>query len=374
MMTISHTEITLDEMTGLQKLNYICDKFEYGANKKYTSIFHRSYILLLNAFKLLIKAYKFKPDYIYINSRLEFIGSARDFATILFIKIFYFTKIHFVIKSHGSDLEVLQTKKFFFRKIVFPFLKRYVSAWLFLSNEELEWIVSNNLIEERKLFRTKNIVRIEKFKIDQNFRNKFSIPEDYKILLFVGRIIKQKGIHDVIDAYARIKVKNKVILIIVGDGEELDAIKEKIENLNIKNDVIVIGWVDEEQATYFTSNSDILIFPTYFPEGFPMALFNSVGAGLSIVTTPLRAALDYLKEPRNCLWVQPESSNSIESAVNRLLNDSNLMNEMRQNNKEDALLFTKDPVSKELSSILNSILIGKDEKNLRKHQKLSNAL
>jgi glycosyltransferase involved in cell wall biosynthesis len=357
MMTISHAEITSDEMAGLKKLGFICEKFEYGSKRNYRSSAGRLYILILNAFKLLIKTYKFQPTHIYFNSRLEFIASARDFFTIFFLKMLYYKKVYFVIKSHGSDLEVLVSKKIFFNYIVFPFLKRNISAWLFLSNEELNWIISENLLDKNKLFLSKNIVRTEKFQIDEYFRVKNNIPDDYKILLFVGRIIKQKGIYDVIDAYPKIKLDHKVTLIIVGDGEELEPIKDKIKYLNIKDDVIVTGWVDEEQATYYTSNSDILIFPTYFPEGFPMALFNSVAAGLSIVTTPVRAAVDYLEDPINCLWVNPQSSEAIAKAVNKLLDNSNLMYQMRENNRKKAIYFTRDIVSKELSSVLNSIII-----------------
>ena len=169
-----------------------------------------------------------------------------------------------------------------------------------LSNEELKWIDSNKLINRNRLFLTKNIVRTEMFQIDPYFRKTFNIPEDHKILLFAGRMIRKKGIHDIIDAFENFIKKHKAILIMVGDGEELEKIKFKIEDLKIKSHIILPGWVNEEKVAYFPANSDILIFPTYYPEGFPMALFNAVGAGLSILTTPTRAALDYLKEPENC--------------------------------------------------------------------------
>lgn len=365
-ITKSHTELALDEMYGLQDLGYLCDQFEYGAKKKINSKIGRFYIVLANAIKLLLKTYKFKPNFIYLNSRLEFVASTRDFITILIIKTFYPRKIHFLLKSHGSNLEVLNTKKILYSKIVFPFLKSHIRGWLFLSTEELKWIISNELIDENKLFLSKNIVRIEKFKNERGFRNDLSIPNDCKILLFVGRLIKEKGIHYIIDAFAEIKEKNKVMLIIVGDGEELQDIKEKIELLDIKREVILTGWVDEEKAAYYTSNCDLLIFPTFCSEGFPMALFNSLAAGLSIVTTPTRAAIDYLQEPENCLWVEPRSSVSIISAVSKLLTDEHLMQQMRANNKVKSHLFKKSIVAEELSSILASITSNDYNKNFIK--------
>ena len=367
--TKSHIEIALDEMYGLQDIGYTCDEFEFGGKKDYKSAIARLYVLLLNTFKLLIKTYQFKPNFIYLNSRLEFLGSARDFITILIIKIFYYKKVHFLIKSHGSDLEVLITKKIFYKLIVFPFLNNYVSGWLFLSTEELNWVATNNLLNANKLFLAKNIVRLEKFKVDNEFKEKLNIPKDRTILLFAGRLIKEKGIHYILDAYVEIREQFKVFLIIVGDGEELVAVTQKIEKLNLKNDVLLTGWIDEAKVAHFTSNSDVLIFPTFFPEGFPMALFNSLAAGLSIITTQVRAAYDYLEEPKNCLWVEPRSSLSITKALEKLLINTDLMKYMRINNMQKVHLFTKEVVSQELLAILISIKENKYDKIFKQVRK-----
>ena len=351
----SHTDLILDEIYGLQDLGFTCNRFDYGAKNDNNSKIGRFYIIILNTFKLIIKSYKFKPDFIYLNSRVEYVASLRDFITIFIFKTFYYRKIYFVIKSHGSDLEILINKHFLYSKIVIPYLKMHVDGWLFLSTEELKWILSNNAIQQKKLFLTKNIVRLEKFNPDPYFKSKLKIPDDYKIILFVGRLIKEKGIYFVLDAFSEINKNHKCTLIIVGDGEEFHNIKSKINLLNIQDNIIMTGWINEENVTYYTSNGDILLFPTFCSEGFSMALFNSIAAGLAVVTTPVRAAVDYLKEPDNCLWVEPESSKSIISAIDLLLINEELIHEMRNNNKVKAQLFTKRVVTLELSNILESI-------------------
>jgi glycosyltransferase involved in cell wall biosynthesis len=353
--TKSHTEIALDEMYGLQELGYTCEQFEFGGKANYKSVIARLFVIFINSINLLIKTYKFRPNYIYLNSRLEYIAAVRDFITIVIIKLFYFRKVNFLIKSHGSDLEVLLTKKVLFSKIIFPFLRNHVQGWLFLSEEELSWIVSEKLLDENKLFLAKNIVRSEKFNVDYNFRKKHNIPDACKILLFAGRMIKEKGIHYVVDAFVEIKDKFNVYLVLIGDGEEFEAVRENIGRMNIRQQVLLTGWIDETTVAYYTSNSDILIFPTYFPEGFPMALFNSMAAGLAVITTPTRAALDYLLEPDNCLWVEPRSTSSIVTALNKLLSNQELLVKMQLKNKEKSKLFTKKVIAQELSAIITSI-------------------
>lgn len=365
-ITKAHTEIALDELYGLQDLGFICDQFEYGSKSKFNSKLGRFYIVLNNAIILLIKTYKFKPDVIYFNSTVEFVASTRDFITIFIFKLFYYRKIKFIIKSHGSEPEVLATKKFFYSKLVFPYLKKYIDGWLFLSTEEIKWILSNNLIDPNKIFLAKNIVRTKKFKVSHDFKKELNVEKDSKVLLFVGRLINAKGIHYILDAFAEIKNKYNVVLLIVGDGEELTEVKNKIDFLGMKKDVILTGWVNEKQVTYYTSNSDMLVFPTFHPEGFPMALFNSVAAGLPIITTPTRAATDYLKEPENCLWVKPRSINSITSAITKLLDDEHLMQQMQTNNKLKATIFTKKVIARELECIIQAIISNEYNSNFIK--------
>jgi glycosyltransferase involved in cell wall biosynthesis len=168
-------------------------------------------------------------------------------------------------------------------------------------------------------------------------------------------MIKEKGIFDIVDAFAEFSRQHKATLIMVGDGEEFTKLKAIIEKRNIKGRIILPGWLSEDEVACFTANSDILIFPTYFPEGFPMALFNAAGAGLSIITTPTRAALDYLKEPDNCLWVEPKNPVSVASALEKLYDSPRLMNEMSQNNRQLSNLFSQHQIARELSSMLESV-------------------
>src|ERR1700712_536196 len=107
--TRHHIEIALDELVGLEELGYTCDQFPYAAKEGDTSKLGRLFRVVENAFKLIAKARQFKPDVVYINSRFEVLGSTRDFITILLFRAFYLKKVFFIIKSHGSDVEILDT-------------------------------------------------------------------------------------------------------------------------------------------------------------------------------------------------------------------------------------------------------------------------
>jgi glycosyltransferase involved in cell wall biosynthesis len=350
-----HVEIALDEMTGLQELGYECGSFTYAAKAGYTSGLARLLVIFQNAFNLVATAYRFKPDIIYFNSRLEQLAGIRDFLTIVICRVFYMKKPIFIIKSHGSDIDAVENGGFVFRKLVLPFLKKNVAAWLYLSSEEKEKLSVANYFEDDRIFITKNIVRTGQFKKDLQFKKKLGIPQDHKVLLFVGRVIGQKGVLEVIAAFSIIKLKYKATLIIVGDGDAMTEVNSKITAGDLTHDIILTGFIPEQDVVEYYSNSDILVFPTYFPEGFPMALFNAVGAGMAVVTTKTRAADDYLTEPENCLWVKPRDSADVSRALDRLLQSEGLRTGMGKNNTEKAGMFSKHQVATELSAIFDQV-------------------
>lgn len=354
--TRHHVEIALDELEGLQQLGYPCEQFPYAAKEGVTSKTGRMRVIVQNAFKLISTAHRFKPDVIYFNSRLEALAGTRDFMTIGLLRTFYRKPVKIVLKSHGSDIDVFKSESKLISKTVMPFLKKHISAWLFLSGEEKEVIGNAGYLDSNKIFVTKNIVRTGQFKREPNFRKQFNLPDDHQLLLFVGRLIPEKGIYEVINAFSVIKNDFKAKLLIVGWGPKEEELKELVTQLGIQNDVIFTGFIPEQEVVKYYSNCDVLVFPTYFPEGFPMSLFNSVSAGMPVITTPIRAAADYLTQPQNCLWVKPEMSESVSEALQKLLNSPELAQQMRTNNKLKGREFSREQVSKELAQIIDQII------------------
>jgi len=353
--TRHHVEIAIDEMEGLRSLGYPCDQFFYGAKEGVTSKPGRLRVIFKNARNLIKTARQFKPDIVYLNSRLELLAGIRDLITIALFKAVYRRKVSFLLKSHGSEIEIFKNRSFMISRLMLPFLKKNISAWLFLSTEERNTIIDAGYLPANRVFTTKNIVRNTQFKVDENFRTRYQIPEHHQILLFVGRLIKPKGIYEIINAFVIIRELHPTTLIIVGDGVELEVVKQLAQSLGVDKQVIFTGFVPEQDTIPFYANSDVLLFPTYFPEGFPMALFNAIAAGLCVVTTPIRAAIDFLSEPENCLWVEPKNSIDVADKVNKLLRSVPLMSAMKKSNIIKGEMFNQQHVCTELSEIIEKI-------------------
>lgn len=344
----------MDEVSGLRQLGNTCYTAQYGLNNPKASKLSRLIGVLRNTFSILRILYNTKPHLLYLNSRVEPVAGVRDFITIFVVKLFYRKRLKIAIKSHGSEYSHLKSNSFLYKKVINPYLNKNVDAWLMLSKEEQE-LMRHFISIPNRVFVTTNIVsdfEISDSGVAHDFLNK--LPKDKFIVLFCGRIIKEKGCFDIVDSIPFIKDIDEMVFIFLGDGPELPTIKNIVEERCIQKHFLFTGWVDEAVSNSFFSRVNILLYPSY-SEGFSMVLFRAVASGIPVITTRIRAAADYLKEPDNVLWVKDGQPHEIGMAVTKLFEDHELRSRMSENNKQLGRMFNKRNTCKNLSQIFESI-------------------
>jgi len=351
---VSHVILGLDELSGLEELGYSCRQIPYSRNKWNISTINRVYGVMLNAFKVLIQLYKQKPDILYLNSRLDVNGSLRDAFSVFLFRCLYFRSLKIVIKSHGSDLSVLEKKAFVFKNFAVPILISKVDAWLFLSQDEVADVCKIKPEFKGKVFVTFNIIDPQRSVYSKSFQQKYNLPKDKFKFLYVGRMVYEKGVFAILDGIAKFQKKEDCIFVMVGNGEELENLKLKAAELGISNNVIFTDFIEEVECDHFYANTDALVFPSH-DEGFAMALFKSVVTGLPIITTQIRAAKDQLNAPDNCLWVDGKSGDSVASALKKIYENEHLRNSMRENNIKLGEKFTKLKVCEDMHTTFQKL-------------------
>lgn len=352
-----HVLLSFDEIEGFTDLGYTCKPVPYGRNDSSAGKIARLLGVIVKAFNILKELYAFTPHILYLNSRFEPVGTTRDFITVLIIKLFYVRKVKIVIKTHGSDVSVLQRPSFFYRKMMIPFLRKHVDAWFFLSNEEKEMVRQYDETLARKIFITANIVDPGRSVASVAFREKYSLDERKFKVLFVGRIVREKGVFSLLESIPMLTNKEDCLIVFVGDGPDMELLQKKAASLQVMQYTRFPGFVPDHECDHFYANADILAFPTYFNEGFPMALFKSVAAGLPVITTRIRAAKDHLTSPDNVLWVEGESPESVAEAINILYDNHALRKLMSDNNRQMAKRFTRGEVCAGMHEVMMSINI-----------------
>ncbi|MDD4901153.1 MAG: glycosyltransferase family 4 protein [Patescibacteria group bacterium] len=161
------------------------------------------------------------------------------------------------------------------------------------------------------------------------------------LLLSVGRLIKRKGFDKVIEAIPSIlkKVPN-LVYAIIGAGVELENLKFQIENLKIKDNVLIINQTTNEERDAWYQTCDIFIMPSRNIngdfEGFGIVYLEANLAGKPVIAGRSGGAGDAVLESLNGLLVDGENIHEIAQAVIKLAFDPELRQRLGEQGRERA--------------------------------------
>jgi glycosyltransferase involved in cell wall biosynthesis len=167
-----------------------------------------------------------------------------------------------------------------------------------------------------------------------------SEPGRRSTILFVGRLIPEKGVFDVIEAAAAVRRRLAIRTVVAGGGPAASELERRAQELGLGlEDVLFTGEIDHDRLQELYETSDVFVLPTYWGEGFPTVISEAMNAGLPIVTTRMRGMADHLQEDENALFVAPRAPEKLALTVERLLRDPDLRTRMGRANQEKVKLF-----------------------------------
>lgn len=263
--------------------------------------------LLIFLFKLIL----FKPDLVVINVSLKkgFYSKNKYIRVVKAV-----SKSRIIVFIHGWDIgsEGMLTEP------KGNFLLKKADSIIVLANEfKLKLIQAGY---HRKIFLATTKVDINLLKDFDSNRKRNSI----RIFLFVSRVEKYKGIYEAIDLFVNIKkAYDKVRLLIVGDGTELQNVKNYVHE-NRFNNIEFLGRLSGHELAQKYNESDILLLPSY-SEGFPAVVIEAMAFGLIIATTPVGGIIDFFN---NRMGVFLDQTNSRENTdrIKKIMDDKELIN------------------------------------------------
>jgi len=132
-------------------------------------------------------------------------------------------------------------------------------------------------LEEERVFQTAHWVNPCFSRREEDKTKLFGITNDTPLLLYVGRISKEKGVLELPAIYKQVKDVHKgVRLAIVGQGPALAELRERIP------DGIFIDWVEQSELSFIYSSSDVLLLPSKFDTFCNVAL-EALSCGLPVI-------------------------------------------------------------------------------------------
>ncbi|MBV9535212.1 MAG: glycosyltransferase family 4 protein [Solirubrobacterales bacterium] len=175
-------------------------------------------------------------------------------------------------------------------------------------------------------------------------------------VLFVGRLIKEKGIFETLSAFASVVRKHECHLVIAGDGPSAADVAKRVTELDLNNKVTLTGFLSGEPLLGIYRDSDIFVLPTYHCEGFPTAITEALASGLPVVTTRARGMADHLVERENAVFVAPRDRAGLATALEHILSDPQLRHRMSVANRAKVGEFMPETVARQYLETLTDIV------------------
>ena len=168
-------------------------------------------------------------------------------------------------------------------------------------------------------------------------REKLNIQPDDFVFVFVGRIVSDKGINELIKAFSELQTAENneltgIKLLLVGGLEsDLDPLNpETLAEINQNKDIISAGF--QQDVRPFFAISDALAFPSY-REGFPNVVMQAGAMGLPSIVSDINGCNEIIVEGKNGLIIPPKNVEKLKEKMLTLAKDKNLYTKLKGNSR-----------------------------------------
>jgi glycosyltransferase involved in cell wall biosynthesis len=250
-----------------------------------------------------------------IEEQIDLIHAHGSRACAFIIILARILKIKVIYTIHGWSFHPSQSA-------LINFLRRKAESIITQLTTLNICVSDSNLLTGKSLYKgfkakvVKNGIDIQKFSISQMFRDyrmEWEVPSNAKLILYAARMTIQKQPIVALEAFEFIaKQIPDIFMVMVGDGELLDEVREKIQTLSSKDRIRLKSFYTDMPGVYHAS--DIFILPSLW-EGLPIALLEAMSMGKVVVASAVDGTKELIQHRHNGLLI--DVSDSISRKLGR---------------------------------------------------------
>ena len=176
-----------------------------------------------------------------------------------------------------------------------------------------------------------------------DIREKYNIPKDSKLILFLGRLMPQKGVTDLITAFSMLDkdIQDSSFLLVAGNGDDMENCKKLAQKFTIKN-VTFVGTVNPTDRGNFFKQCDIFVYPVAYYKGrvdvWGLTVNEAIQHGKVVIATDaVGSAYELIEDGVNGYRVEPGNvelmKNALECSMDEAIKESAI--------QKDAELFNE---------------------------------
>lgn len=209
-------------------------------------------------------------------------------------------------------------------------------------------------------------------KQNEDLREKLNIKKDDFVFVFIGRLVRDKGINELVEAFRGLETRGKQSstphnlkpntchLLLVGPLEtELDPLlEETLLEIEQNPQIISMGYQDDVRPYLALSNA--LVFPSY-REGFPNVVMQAGAMGLPAIVTDINGCNEIVEAEKNGIIIPSKNIKALQKAMAKLMQDNSLYKKLQQHARPMIVdRFQREDVWKALLNEYQTLLKEKD--------------
>ena len=264
-----------------------------------------------------------------------------------------------------------------FDKIVEKGLARYTKFYyehkcdeLIVPTYKIKDIFNNKYNIKRSMTVIPSGIDIKKFestnelrKKAKEIRKKYKINDDDFVIGSVGRIASEKSFDKIISNLVPLtKINNKIKFMLVGDGPELDKLKDMVKDLELGNNVIFTGLIDYDLVPSYYNSFDIMVsFSKTETQG--MTIIEGLASSLPVVCINDTSFREMVQNAYNGYLFN--SDDEFRKYILELSSNKELYNTMKMNAKNSVYCYSKEVFAASVLKVYNMAIQKRKEKKIR---------
>jgi glycosyltransferase involved in cell wall biosynthesis len=184
------------------------------------------------------------------------------------------------------------------------------------------------------------------------YRRMLRLPS--RFFLFVGRLVREKGVFDLLEAYDTLapNLRSEIGLVFMGDGAARSELEQQARAI-APGTILFPGFAQREQLASYYALAEMFVFPTH-TDPWGLVVNEAMACGLPVICTPVAGCVSDLVEDRwNGRVVMARESQQLAFAMEELANNAELRSQMGQRSRERILRYSPEACA---AGIANAVL------------------
>lgn len=348
---VSGVSTHLNQLLGsdLSK-QYVLEHFQIGSEGQKETFLHKMCRFLISPLLLGYKIIKLDSRLVHLNPPMNMKGFFRDSVYLLIAKTLGRKVIY---QIHGGYLPMDFCKNHILMKTLLKSVLRLSDSVVVLtSSESRAYEDFDPDVPVRTISNAINLAPYIGCK-QKNFK------QSHLNLLYIGRLIDTKGISETINAIHLLKNEpfyNRCHFYIAGSGPAETLLKKKASMLGLSEKVSFLGPVFGADKIKLWEAAHCFVFPTYFPEGQPYAILESIASGTPVITTRIGGIPDVIRENVHGIFVEPRNPYALSSGLSSLLGNNEKLQYMSSQCFLTAKDYAIDKLVRQFSALYREVL------------------